>query len=214
MIFNLGIRWCFCHGLWLRRYQRLVWQKSGWALAWYKTKSRGWGLLVTYMIHVYQHWPLLLLYHGWFLIGYEEPTPYFCGDGRYIYYIPQTRNVNEPSLGKPQLFRLELGTSLSISTSKLDWGGNFAHGFGYLWIPDPMGTGVGAIFYLWARPPETRRHRGKRLGFIFYVWVTHARPDTYVLANFDPFFNSYTISLDSFVMLTDTKVWCNSNYCW
>lgn len=123
MIFNLGIRWCFCHGLWLRRYQRLVWQKSGWALAWYKTKSRGWGLLVTYMIHVYQHWPLLLLYHGWFLIGYEEPTPYFCGDGRYIYYIPQTRDVNEPSLGKPQLFRLELGTSLSILTSKLDWGG-------------------------------------------------------------------------------------------
>ena len=70
--------------------------------------------------------------------------------------------------------------------------GNFAHGSGYPRIPDPMGTGVGVIFYPWARPPETRRHHGQQPGFIFCLWVIHTRPDTYVLANFNLSLNFYT----------------------
>lgn len=84
--------------------------------------------------------------------------------------------------------------------------GNFTHGSRYLWIPYPMGTGVGVTFYPWARLPGTRRRYGQHVGFIFDLWVTHAQPDTYVLVNFDSFINSYTISLGSFVMLTDTKL--------
>ena len=39
--------------------------------------------------------------------------------------------------------------------------GNFTHGSGYPWIPDPMGMGLGVTFYLWARPPGTQRRHGQ-----------------------------------------------------
>ena len=83
-------------------------------------------------------------------------------------------------------------TAKAHRSSETTRDGSFAHGVGYPRIPDPMGTGMGMKFYPWACPPETRRHRGQQPGIIFYLWVTHARPDIYVLANFDLSLNYYT----------------------
>lgn len=60
----------------------------------------------------------------------------------------------------------------------------------YPWIPDPMGMGVGVTFYPWTCPFEIRKRYGQQPGFIFYPLVTHARPDTCLLANFDSSLNS------------------------
>ena len=56
------------------------------------------------------------------------------------------------------------------------WDGNFIHGSGYPWIPDPVGQGYGAHFRPWVHGYGYPRTVGLGMVIVCAPWISNGYP--------------------------------------
>jgi hypothetical protein len=84
-----------------------------------------------------------------------------------------------------QLFRYQLRISPDEESSNAKLrDGNFTHGYGYPWVSDPMGTGMGTKFYPWVIPVPDPRFGGYRHGYCLpptgNPWISEIKLNSYL----------------------------------